>query len=314
MKGSWKKIIIPLVAIAALAVGMASWQIPQVKAAIENSVLTNPAEPVPALSQDNRPYIGILLVNNNARIQERLGLNTDQGVVITRVIQNSPGAAAGLAEKDIINAVDGTAVNNAADVTSAVKAKNVGDSITLSISRNGSSQEITVTLGAAPQPQARPDREKSHSGPLGGLLGNAPLENLRSPTVTVTDKDGNERTINIVAGTVSSASATSISVTPNGESTAQTFTVDGNTRAGWIDRIENLKQGERVLVIAEDGKALQIVSRNINLHSKLQDLGRGMLNMPFRFFGPDRSVKPDGKAQPDRNSQQRPASLNGFSF
>lgn len=63
------------------------------------------------------------------------------------VSQGSGAEAAGLQEGDIITALDGESVEGASDLMLAVRGKNPGDTVKLTVNRNGQEQEISVTLG-----------------------------------------------------------------------------------------------------------------------------------------------------------------------
>ena len=64
----------------------------------------------------------------------------------------SPAAGAGLQAGDVITAVDGTAVSNAADLAQKVRSHQPGDQVTITYSRGGNSTDTQVQLGdRAPQ-------------------------------------------------------------------------------------------------------------------------------------------------------------------
>ena len=59
----------------------------------------------------------------------------------------SPAAGAGLQAGDVITAVDGTAVSNAADLAQKVRSHQPGDQVTITYSRGGNSTDTQVQLG-----------------------------------------------------------------------------------------------------------------------------------------------------------------------
>jgi putative serine protease PepD len=71
------------------------------------------------------------------------------GVEITRVNPGSAGDDAGLQAGDVITEVDGNPITSSEELISVVAAKQPGDPLQLTITRNGSSQTIDVTLGSA---------------------------------------------------------------------------------------------------------------------------------------------------------------------
>jgi putative serine protease PepD len=82
-----------------------------------------------------------------------LGVQLEQsseGVVLAEVVDGGPADQAGLQSGDLVTEVDGEAIESAADLRSAVTAKQPGDELTLDVTRDGDSQTITVELGQRP--------------------------------------------------------------------------------------------------------------------------------------------------------------------
>lgn len=98
-----------------------------------------------------RPYIGVSMydVSNTAMLYRnniKLDDDIDEGVVISSVENGSPAAEAGLEANDIIVAVDGTKVKSGAHFKYILYNHNIGDSVTLTINRNGKEQKLTLKL------------------------------------------------------------------------------------------------------------------------------------------------------------------------
>ncbi len=72
------------------------------------------------------------------------------GAEVLQVLADTPAAAAGIAEHDVITAVNGKPVNTATDLTSLLDQHHPGDSIALSL--HGPSGERTVNITLAPGP------------------------------------------------------------------------------------------------------------------------------------------------------------------
>ncbi|MDO8689982.1 MAG: PDZ domain-containing protein [Dehalococcoidia bacterium] len=332
---SWRRrIVLPIVGAVVVVLAVAAWGLPQARASIQALGHGNTA--VFAQAQDPKPFIGISLAEINAQIKSRLQLTQDTGVVIVMVAPNSPGATAGLQQKDIITAIDGSAVKAAQDVTTAVQAKKVGDTVKLTITRSDGSHDITVTLGATPaRPNAAPKGQNGAPvgpngapagpnatpkgqngapkgpngapvGPLGGFLGANPGQNLQNATITVKDKDGNTRTLDILAGAIQIVDSTHIVVTPNGASSTADIKITADTRTGRV-KAGDMKANDRVIVVVENGNALQIsdLSATVNKgadskagggnngnDSGVPNQRRGVQNMPFHQFGPGNGGQP----------------------
>jgi membrane-associated protease RseP (regulator of RpoE activity) len=87
--------------------------------------------------QENTPFMGIEMADP---------ANAATGVLVNNVISGSPAEKAGIKAQDVITAVDGKEVKSPADLSQAVLGHKVGDTIKVTISRSGQSQELSVTL------------------------------------------------------------------------------------------------------------------------------------------------------------------------
>lgn len=87
--------------------------------------------------QENTPFMGIEMANP---------ANAATGVLVNSVISGSPAEKAGIKAQDVIIAVDGMEVKSPADLSQVVLGHKVGDTIKVTISRSGQSQDISVTL------------------------------------------------------------------------------------------------------------------------------------------------------------------------
>ncbi|MDI6097865.1 trypsin-like peptidase domain-containing protein [Actinoplanes sp. NEAU-A12] len=71
------------------------------------------------------------------------------GAVVSAVVENSAAAKAQLQRGDVVTKVDGKAIDDSDDLVAAVQAGTVGQQMTLTFTRNGSEQTVTVTLQEA---------------------------------------------------------------------------------------------------------------------------------------------------------------------
>ena len=72
------------------------------------------------------------------------------GVLVTSVTSGSAADKAGVRKGDVIEKVDGTALNNGQTLAGLVQVHNPGDQVTLTVLRSGSPQDFKVTLGDRP--------------------------------------------------------------------------------------------------------------------------------------------------------------------
>ncbi len=110
----------------------------------------------------SRAYLGIQMVTLTPQIRQELSGNPeigfeiteDTGVLVTRVVPNSPAAKAGLRSGDVIVSLDGQKLDSADAVQQFVETKNVGDRLSAIVKRGG--REINVTVEAGPFPKKMP--------------------------------------------------------------------------------------------------------------------------------------------------------------
>ena len=76
------------------------------------------------------------------------GLSTDSGVYVASVYDGTGAAEGGLERGDIITAFDGKSVTSPSDLQLMVREKNPGDSVEVTVNRDGQEQPLTVTLGS----------------------------------------------------------------------------------------------------------------------------------------------------------------------
>ena len=98
------------------------------------------------------PWIGIqAAIPNSTGLARYLQLQTTEGVVIVQVAQDSPAAKAGLAQYDVVLAVDGNKVTSSEDLRNTIFAHEIGDTITLTVQRGAESKDLSVTAGKVPR-------------------------------------------------------------------------------------------------------------------------------------------------------------------
>jgi S1-C subfamily serine protease len=97
------------------------------------------------------PWIGITYSLVTETMAQALKLSSTDGIIVGEVQANSPAAKAGLQKGDILLTLDGQAFTADNTLRQMIQDKNPGDTIALSLSRNGQTLTITVTLGELPQ-------------------------------------------------------------------------------------------------------------------------------------------------------------------
>lgn len=114
-----------------------------------------------ATGKVQHPYLGIQMVgltpqlkqNINSDPNSGLSVNEDKGVLVVKVIPNSPAAKAGVRAGDVIKKLNGELVTDANSVQKAVENSQVGSNLRLELSRNGQNVNLAVQPGAFPTEQ-----------------------------------------------------------------------------------------------------------------------------------------------------------------
>lgn len=99
----------------------------------------------------SRPYLGISWESITPAIARQNNLAVEWGIYVTDVSADSPAAAAGLREGDIITAVGEVTLDEENAFINTLWSHAVGETIGLTIVRDGQSQSLTATLVERPR-------------------------------------------------------------------------------------------------------------------------------------------------------------------
>jgi len=123
-----------------------------------------------------RAYLGVDTALITADMATDLGVGPRQGVVVTRVFEDTPGEKGGLKRDDVILAFDGITVNTPEELDKWVERADVNELHTLSVMRAKKKGEIKLAIaempaGFTPTKSLLGERAKPHSdGPIGLLV------------------------------------------------------------------------------------------------------------------------------------------------
>ena len=94
-----------------------------------------------------RPYLGITYLGvEDAQTAAQLGVNA-YGVYVVEVVKGGPAERAGLQSGDRIVSIDGTEIASKDDLGTLMQKHAAGDTLSITIARNGQMQTVSVTLG-----------------------------------------------------------------------------------------------------------------------------------------------------------------------
>lgn len=93
-----------------------------------------------------RGFLGVAIQNVSKDIADSVGLPTARGALVTQPSDDAPAAKAGIESGDVIVEVDGDPIDNALDLSRTIARKSPGDSVVISVWRDGKNQDFTVVL------------------------------------------------------------------------------------------------------------------------------------------------------------------------
>ena len=111
------------------------------------------------------PYLGIEMTMLTPELKQRINnasdgqihVVADQGVVIVRVIADSPAALAGLQSGDVIQKINNQPVTKTEEVQRIVENNQVGSQLQVAVQRNGQPLQVTVKTAPLPPQQTQPE-------------------------------------------------------------------------------------------------------------------------------------------------------------
>lgn len=95
-------------------------------------------------------YLGVQTAEVTKENFAKFGLREVRGVAVEKVVENSPAAAAGIKDGDVIVRINGEEISSTRKLTRLISEIDVDHQVKVTVLRNGSEQEITATLGKRP--------------------------------------------------------------------------------------------------------------------------------------------------------------------
>ncbi|MHB2017254.1 MAG: S1C family serine protease [Candidatus Xenobia bacterium] len=97
-----------------------------------------------------RPFIGIVMEDVKEQNFRQYKLPSPQGVVVVKVVPDSPAAKAGLKQSDVITELDGKTFGSVLDLQTMVRSHQVGDRVTVTYFRDGERHQVEMTIARMP--------------------------------------------------------------------------------------------------------------------------------------------------------------------
>ncbi len=98
-----------------------------------------------------RPWLGIYMKDVDPSIAAYLNLPIPEGIVVVDVVKGSPAEKSGMLQYDVVRELDGSPVKTSKELYEGIKAKKIGDIVTLYVYRNGKLWTIKSKLAQAPK-------------------------------------------------------------------------------------------------------------------------------------------------------------------
>ncbi len=118
--------------------------------AIPVATVTSVADQIIDQGSVAHAYLGVRGQTVDPQVSQMYGLGVDRGAVIAQVEDGSPAAEAGLQRGDIVTAIGDTPVTSFEELAGRIQRQPVGDTVTLTVVRNGQERQVDVTLAERP--------------------------------------------------------------------------------------------------------------------------------------------------------------------
>jgi serine protease Do len=133
--------------------------------AIPSNTAKNILDQITKTGKVSRGYLGVVIQDVSDDVARALKLASSKGALISQIVDGSPADKAKLKAGDVIIKVNGKEIENTSSLRKNIGRNAPGTKITLTILRDGSEREITLTLDEAPsEPIEQKEEQPSRQG------------------------------------------------------------------------------------------------------------------------------------------------------
>ncbi len=116
--------------------------------AIPANMASNSVGQIVEHGEVKRGQLGVVIQDLTAELAQAFGIKGDQrGVVVAEVQKGSGADRAGVQPGDVVISVDGRVTESSAQLRNEIGARRIGDSVRLTLLREGRSKSVTVKIG-----------------------------------------------------------------------------------------------------------------------------------------------------------------------
>ncbi len=146
--------------------------------AIPSNIARKTAEDLVNNGKIVRAGLGAVVQTLSPAMAKSFGLASDQGALLSDINPGSAAEKAGLKPGDVVLALNGTTVTDSGNLVSQLYTFHPGDTVTLTIQRNGAKSNVPVVLQALDEAALDKKNEKAGENGPNGLSGQGQSESL----------------------------------------------------------------------------------------------------------------------------------------
>lgn len=114
--------------------------------AVPVSIVRKVTDDLRRFGEVRRAMLGISMLEIDKTVMDEFGLKDSEGAFVYKVYSGSPARKAGIKGGDVIVALDGVKVRKPAEVIERMSLASPGDSIVVTVVRNGDRMDMTVSI------------------------------------------------------------------------------------------------------------------------------------------------------------------------
>jgi len=118
--------------------------------AIPSVVVTQVADEIISTGKATHAYLGVSTQTVTPDLQQQFDLSRSSGILVAEVTRGGPAAKAGILQGDIIVKIDDEEMVESSDVLVAIRDRKPGETVDVTLDRNGTTLVIAVALEERP--------------------------------------------------------------------------------------------------------------------------------------------------------------------